>query len=205
MDKKRLEYYKKRLLTRRDELVKTITRTEEEGCQLVLQRISLRADEHRPHDFAHDRRGSEAHSQQRIWTLRYLPGRDAAEAARSRALGEALHFLSGKNGTGTLITPRSRFCRKVTSDGATGPAPSSPCRSLHAGTTASRQTAALPRRSARNRLGAVFAIGKGGRVDNLRVLLLDDVMRAGTTLDACAQAFCEAAAVRHANPVVGKS
>ena len=31
MDKKRLEYYKKKLLTRRDELVKTITRTEEEG------------------------------------------------------------------------------------------------------------------------------------------------------------------------------
>jgi DnaK suppressor protein len=33
MDKKRLEYYKKRLLTRRDELVRTITRTEEEGRQ----------------------------------------------------------------------------------------------------------------------------------------------------------------------------
>ncbi len=31
MDKKRLEYYRKKLLTRRDELVKTITRTEEEG------------------------------------------------------------------------------------------------------------------------------------------------------------------------------
>ena len=33
MDKKRLDYYKKRLLTRRDELVNTITRTEEEGRQ----------------------------------------------------------------------------------------------------------------------------------------------------------------------------
>ncbi len=33
MDKKRLDYYKKRLLNRRDELVKTITRTEEEGRQ----------------------------------------------------------------------------------------------------------------------------------------------------------------------------
>jgi len=31
--KKRLEYYKKKLLNRRDELVKTITRTEEEGRQ----------------------------------------------------------------------------------------------------------------------------------------------------------------------------
>jgi len=31
MDKKRLEYYKKKLLMRREELVKTIARTEEEG------------------------------------------------------------------------------------------------------------------------------------------------------------------------------
>jgi len=31
MDKKRLEYYKKKLLARREELVKTIARTEEEG------------------------------------------------------------------------------------------------------------------------------------------------------------------------------
>jgi len=31
MDKKRLEYYKKRLLTRREELTKTIARTQEEG------------------------------------------------------------------------------------------------------------------------------------------------------------------------------
>jgi DnaK suppressor protein len=33
MDKKRLDYYKKKLLTRRDELTKTIARTEEEGRQ----------------------------------------------------------------------------------------------------------------------------------------------------------------------------
>ena len=31
MDKKRMEYYKKKLLTRREELLKTITRTEQEG------------------------------------------------------------------------------------------------------------------------------------------------------------------------------
>jgi len=31
MDKKRLDYYKKKLLTRREELLKTIARTEEEG------------------------------------------------------------------------------------------------------------------------------------------------------------------------------
>jgi RNA polymerase-binding transcription factor len=31
MDKKRVEYYKKKLLTRREELLRTIARTEEEG------------------------------------------------------------------------------------------------------------------------------------------------------------------------------
>ena len=33
MDKKRLDYYKKKLLTRREELLRTIARTEEEGRQ----------------------------------------------------------------------------------------------------------------------------------------------------------------------------
>src|SRR6478736_6005610 len=33
MDKNRLDYYKKKLLTRREELMKTIARTEEEGRQ----------------------------------------------------------------------------------------------------------------------------------------------------------------------------
>src|ERR1700680_3942216 len=33
MDKKRLDYYKKKLVSRREELMKTIARTEEEGRQ----------------------------------------------------------------------------------------------------------------------------------------------------------------------------
>jgi len=41
-------------------------------------------------------------------------------------------------------------------------------------------------------VGGAFAIRQGGRVDNLRILLLDDVRATGATLDACSRALSEA-------------
>jgi len=114
MDKKRLEYYKKKLLARREELTKTIARTQEEGRT---------ADEDPTVDLADKAANSytkeflfgmtntdrtilnmigsaEAHPDGRLRRMRELPGRVAAEAAGGGAVGQALYKLPGEDGTG---------------------------------------------------------------------------------------------------------
>src|SRR5262249_16046378 len=46
------------------------------------------------------------HSGRSIRGVRELPGGNAAEAAGSRAMGEALHFLSGEDGTRAVVGNR---------------------------------------------------------------------------------------------------
>jgi ComF family protein len=50
-----------------------------------------------------------------------------------------------------------------------------------------------------------YAIRQGARVDNLRVLLVDDVMTTGATLDACSRALRAAGASRVVGLVVARA
>jgi ComF family protein len=50
-----------------------------------------------------------------------------------------------------------------------------------------------------------FVIRDGGQVDNLRILLLDDVMTSGATLDACSRALKGAGAGRVAGLTIARA
>ena len=50
-----------------------------------------------------------------------------------------------------------------------------------------------------------FALRKQHRVDNLRILLLDDVMTTGATLDACSRALCDAGAKSVVGLTIGRA
>lgn len=54
----------------------------------------------------------------------------------------------------------------------------------------------LSRRERWESVRGAYAINKGVRVDNLRILLVDDVMTTGATLDACARALKRAGAAK---------
>lgn len=49
-----------------------------------------------------------------------------------------------------------------------------------------------------------YAIRKGGKVDNLRVLLVDDVLTTGATLDACARVLKKAGAASILGLTIGR-
>ena len=124
MDKKRLEYYKKKLATRREELVRGIARTEQEGRE---------ADEDPTVDLAdkaansytkeflfgqthNDRsllaaggRRAGAHQGRHVRRVHFVPRRAAAEAARSCAVDALLHYLPGKEGKGAAVSRRWRI------------------------------------------------------------------------------------------------
>src|SRR6266571_5254546 len=71
-----------------------------QGGELLYQGVSVWDDQYGPYHPEHDRCGAETHADRRFRGLLELPGGDAAEAARSRAVGQALSGLPGKDGAG---------------------------------------------------------------------------------------------------------
>lgn len=63
----------------------------------------------------------------------------------------------------------------------------------------------LSRRERWESVRGAYAISKGARVDNLRVLLVDDVMTTGATLDACSRALKRAGAAEVFALTVGRA
>ena len=61
-------------------------------------------------------------------------------------------------------------------------------------TRATRRQAALPRAARRENVAGAFALRAGATVTGLRVLLVDDVLTTGATVDAAARALTEAGA-----------
>ncbi len=109
MDKKRLEYYKKKLLTRRDELVKTITRTEEEGRQ---------ADDDPTVDLADKAANS--------YTKEFLFGQTSTDRNMLNLIDEALKRIRNEE-YGQCLVARKR-CRLSGSTRYLGPSTAFPAR-----------------------------------------------------------------------------
>lgn len=155
--------------------------------------------------------------------MQFLPPGTPAEAARSRAVDPLLHHLPGKDRAGAsvvggslgFVSPRSpnlvRVCLlgMIVDRGYNQAEPIARPRDrrlhLKQGAYLTVRTKSRPARlvlSGREHSDSVrgaYATRKGLRVDNLRVLLVDDVMMTGATLDSRAQALKSAGA----NAVLG--
>ena len=118
MDKKRLEDYQKKLLARREELLKSIARTEEEGRAAdddPTVDLADKAANSYTKEFLFGQNNTDRTTLQLIeqalerikkgtyGVCAHLRNRTAAEAPGSGALGAPLHRLPGKAGTGTAL------------------------------------------------------------------------------------------------------
>ena len=124
MDKKRLEYYKKKLVTRRDELAHAILRTEQEGREADDDPTVDLADK-AANSYTKEFLFGQTHNDRSLLQLvddalmriredalrrmHFLPRGIAAEAPRSRALDALLHHLPGKERNRGCSRPRSSF------------------------------------------------------------------------------------------------
>src|SRR5262245_54063085 len=94
MDKKRLDYYKKKLIARREELMKTIARTQEEGRQ---------ADEDPTVDLADKAANS--------YTKEFLFGMTNTDRTVLNMIDEALRRINS-NTYGTCVTCEEEMAQK---------------------------------------------------------------------------------------------
>jgi DnaK suppressor protein len=95
MDKKRLEYYKKKLLTRREELTKTIARTQEEGRT---------ADEDPTVDLADKAANS--------YTKEFLFGQTHNDRSLLQLVDDALARINKDNGFGECVSCHEELQQK---------------------------------------------------------------------------------------------
>ena len=121
MDKKRLEYYKKKLQARREELLKSIARTEEEGRSAdddPTVDLADKAANSYTKEFlfgqnntdratlATDRRGARAHQEQRLRPSASIAKRNCSRSAWKRCRGLATAPLARKSTSRDCSKPR---------------------------------------------------------------------------------------------------
>jgi len=126
MDKKRLEYYKKKLQSKREELLRSIARTEEEGRSAdddPTVDLADKAANSYTKEFLFGQNNTDRTTLQQIdealnrirnnsfpgrpyngWPREPLRDRAAAEAPRSGSLGQPLYGLPGKARARTPLT-----------------------------------------------------------------------------------------------------